>query len=277
MVIIRVNFGGFIPLSTVDWRGRSVCTVFLRGCPLQCSYCQNEAIQAGEDFRTTDEVMEMIKGSAKFISGIVFSGGEPTLQREALLELAGRAKQLGLAVGIHTNGFYPETIKSLIEGQVVDKIALDYKVRWEGFSKRWEGFSAIPKSSYIRNVRRSISLCAGAFQNRTLPEFEITVTVFPGNEQDVKEISAETAGLPFVIQQGEHKVGGFNLAATRITDGKYMDTKSTLKEMHPPLTFDELTALADELGRPVRIRTRMLGELEYEGNRSRRPARKRKR
>ena len=138
MVLIRVNFGGFIPLSTVDWRGRSVCTVFLRGCPLQCSYCQNEAIQTGEDYRTTDEIMEMIRGSAKFISGVVFSGGEPTLQKDALLDLAGQVKAMNLAVGIHTNGFYPATLDALIRARLVDKVALDYKTRWEGFSKRDE-------------------------------------------------------------------------------------------------------------------------------------------
>ncbi|HET6580251.1 MAG TPA: ribonucleoside-triphosphate reductase activating protein, partial [Methanoregula sp.] len=32
-----MNFGGFIPLSTIDWRGRAVCTVFFRGCPIRCS------------------------------------------------------------------------------------------------------------------------------------------------------------------------------------------------------------------------------------------------
>ncbi len=275
MVFINVNFGGFVPLSTVDWRGRSVCTVFLRGCPLQCSYCQNEAIQTGEDFRTTDEIMEMIQGSAKFISGVVFSGGEPTLQKDALLELAGRVKKMNLAVGVHTNGFYPETLKALIGERLVDKVALDYKTRWEGFSKRWEGFSNIQKSSYEANVRKSISLCRRAFLDRILPEFEVVVTVFPGNEQDAEDISGEIGDLPLVLQQGEHKIGSVPGAATQITHGKYMDKKSALKETHPPLTCEELKELADEMGRPVRIRTRTLGELEYEGNRSRRASRKR--
>ena len=275
MVFIKVNFGGFIPLSTVDWRGRSVCTVFLRGCPLQCSYCQNEAIQTGEDFRTTEEIMEMIAGSQKFISGVVFSGGEPTLQKDALVELAGQVKGMNLAVGIHTNGLYPETLKTLIAKRIVDRIALDYKTRWEGFSKRWEGFTSIQKSGYEKNVRKSISLCRRAFLDRILPEFEIVVTVFPGNERDVKEISDEIGELPLILQQGEHKIGSPLHAATQITNAKYINRKSSLQETHPPLTCEELKELADELGRPVRIRTRTLGELEYEGNRSRRPSRKR--
>ncbi len=35
-----VNFGGFVPLSTVDWHGRAVCTVFFRGCSARCFYDQ---------------------------------------------------------------------------------------------------------------------------------------------------------------------------------------------------------------------------------------------
>ena len=49
----------------------------------------------------------MIRGSLFAISGVVFSGGEPTLQKEALLSLARIAKGMGLAVGVQTNGVYP--------------------------------------------------------------------------------------------------------------------------------------------------------------------------
>ena len=275
VIFIQVNFGGFVSLSSVDWRGRSVCTVFLRGCPLQCSYCQNEAIQTGEDYRTTDDIMDMIRGPRKFISAVVFSGGEPTLHKDALIELAGRSKELGLDVGIQTNGFFPDTLKSLIEKRLVDKVAVDYKTRWEGFSKRWEGFSNVPKENYLTNVRKSIGICRRAYRDRILLEFEIVVTVFPGNEDDAREISEETAGIPLVLQQGEHKISSSGPAAAGLTNGEYMAKKSTLKETHPPLSCDDLKRLADTLGRPVRIRTRTLGEMIYEGTWSRRAARKR--
>ena len=85
---IKLNYGGFVSLSTIDWRGKAVCTVFLRGCPLRCSYCQNESIQTGEDLRDVDEIVAMIETSSPFISGVIFSGGEPTMQKEALIALA---------------------------------------------------------------------------------------------------------------------------------------------------------------------------------------------
>ena len=55
-----MNFGGFVSLSTIDWRGRAACTVFFRGCPIRCSYCQNEGIITGEDYRDIEEIKEMI-------------------------------------------------------------------------------------------------------------------------------------------------------------------------------------------------------------------------
>src|SRR5690606_23524770 len=32
---------GLVPLSTCDWPGKLVATVFLQGCPWQCTYCHN--------------------------------------------------------------------------------------------------------------------------------------------------------------------------------------------------------------------------------------------
>jgi pyruvate formate lyase activating enzyme len=76
-----MNFGGFVPLSTVDWRGRSACTVFFRGCPVRCTYCQNSAILNGNDERDLDEILDLIKGSLLAISGVVFSGENPPCRR----------------------------------------------------------------------------------------------------------------------------------------------------------------------------------------------------
>ncbi len=45
---LKVNFGGIVPLSTVDWLGRAALVVFLRGCPLRCPHCHNQKLQTGE-------------------------------------------------------------------------------------------------------------------------------------------------------------------------------------------------------------------------------------
>jgi pyruvate formate lyase activating enzyme len=277
VVIINVNFGGFVPLSTIDWRGRSVCTLFLRGCPIRCSYCQNEAIQAGEDYRDSDEIIAMIAESAPYISGVVFSGGEPALQKDALIELAKRSKGLGLAVGLQTNGLFPDTLDALIAGQLVDRIALDYKTQWEGFSGAACGPGTVPGENYQKSVRRSIALCKKAYREGSLLEFEVVVTVFYENADYIRKISESIGTIPLVLQQGEHKIGKANRTAPDITHGEYIYTKRNLQANHPPLTLGEIKEIADGLGRTVRIRTREIGEISYESDWRRRAARKRQR
>jgi pyruvate formate lyase activating enzyme len=274
---IRLNFGGFVPISTIDWRGRAVCTLFLRGCPLRCSYCQNEGIQSGKDYRDLEEITEMIRTSSPFISGVVISGGEPTLQKEALTELASYAKKMGLKVGIQTNGLFPSTLEDLIQQNLVDRIAIDYKTQWEGFSGLPGGYSAVPADNYEKNLQRSISICKKASRENILAEFEIVITVFYENADYIRKISAEIGNTPLVLQQGEHKIVQMRGTAPDMTNGEYICKRRTLQENHPPLTLAELKRIADDLGRTVRIRTREIGEISYESDWRRRHARKRKR
>jgi pyruvate formate lyase activating enzyme len=235
---MKVNFGGFVPLSTVDWRGRAVCTVFFRGCPVRCTYCHNAGILAGEDFRPVEEIAGMIRSSLMLISGVIFSGGEPTMQKDALIRLAGDAKKMGLLVGVQTNGVYPGTLESLISGDLVDKVALDIKARWE----RYDNLLKVP---CVEKVRESLSLCKKNYKSGNLPEFEVVVTLFRGYEDEVTFIAGEAGEVPIVLQQG--------------VQGAIV-----------PLTEEEMKRIADRLPGPVRIRTREGGEIAYEGNWGRR-------
>ena len=272
---MQVNFGGFVPLSTVDWRGRSVCTVFLRGCPLKCSYCQNDLIQNGQDFLEIQEILDMIRSSEPYISGVVFSGGEPTMQKEALCALCGYVKKMNLAVGIQTNGLFPETLSELLDKKIVDKVAIDYKTRWEQYSDHWEGFQNIKKENYQKNVRKSIQICKKSHEDAILEEFEVVVTVFHGNERDIIDISKEIGNVDLIIQQGEYKLGIIKEPPHEISEGKYVVRKRLFQRDIQPLTYEEIKKFADNLKRPVRIRTRNSGEVFYEGHRGRRVSRKR--
>jgi pyruvate formate lyase activating enzyme len=235
--VLKVNFGGFVPLSTVDWPGRAVCTVFFRGCPVRCHYCHNASIQTGEDLRTVDEVADLIRSSRLVVSGVIFSGGEATMQKQPLLELARASKGMGLAVGVQTNGVFPATLRALIEEGLVDRIALDIKARWEHYHNLLK-----VKPEVVDRVRESLALCKEAFAKGVLPEFEVVTTIFPGKEDDVQYIAREAEGVDFVLQQG--------------VEGSI-----------PPLTFEQLKQIADKIGRSVKIRTREDGEVCYENNR----------
>ncbi len=275
MISFKINFGGFVSLSTIDWRGKSVCTVFLRGCPLRCSYCQNEEIQSGEDWREIHEIFEMISTSSPFISGVIFSGGEPTMQKEGLIALAHYVKKLHLAVGIQTNGFFPDTLESLLSQNLADKIAIDYKTTWEGYSGMTGGYYPHVKENYEKNVLKSIGVCKKAYELKTLEEFEVVFTIFYENQEYLLEISRKIGDVPLVLQQGEHKMPVLYPASPGMTDGEYIYKKQIQKEKHPPLTLDEIKSIAEKLEKPVRIRTKEHGEVRYESHRRRRASRKR--
>ena len=238
-----MNFGGFVPLSTVDWRGRSACTVFFRGCPVRCTYCQNSSILTGRDERDLDEIIEMIKGSLLAISGVVFSGGEPTMQKDALIALARAAKGMGLAVGVQTNGVFPDTLDALIKEHLVDRVALDIKARWARYNN-------LLKGNYVKDVQKSLALCRAAHESGLLLEFEVVITLFRGYDDEVSIIAGEVGKTDLVLQQG-------------------------VTENVSPFSEDEMKKIADTLVRSVRIRTREGGEIVYEGDRSRRASRKR--
>jgi pyruvate formate lyase activating enzyme len=240
---IKLNFGGFVPLSTVDWRGRSACTVFFRGCPVRCTYCQNSSILSGKDERDLDEIIGMIRGSLLAISGVVFSGGEPAMQKDAILALARSCKGMGLAVGIQTNGVFPDTLDALIKERLIDRVALDIKARWARYNN-------LLKGNYVKDVQKSLALCREAHETGLLPEFEVVITLFRGYDDEVAIIAREVGKTDLVLQQG-------------------------VTEKVSPFSEDEMKKIADTLARSVRIRTREGGEIVYEGDRSRRASRKR--
>jgi len=217
----------------------------------------------------------MIDSSSSFISGVIFSGGEPTMQKEGLIALAHYVKKLNLAVGIQTNGFFPDTLESLLSKNLADKIAIDYKTTWEGYSGTIGGYYPVVKENYERNVLKSIGICKKAFEKKTLDELEVVFTIFYENQEYLMEISKKIGDVPLVLQQGEHKIPIIRNTSPEMSNGEYIYHKRIQQEKHPPLKLNEIKEIAEKLEKPIRIRTRETGEVSYEGHRSRRASRKR--
>ena len=179
------------------------------------------------------------------------------------MELARYSKGINLDVGIQTNGLFPDTLGQLLEERLVDKVAMDFKSRFEGYSGQQEsGFNFV---NYERNVRKSFSLCKNAYARNILAEFEVVLTIFYENEEYIEEISGLIGKVPLVLQQGEHKILRLTTPPLNMTEGEYREKKRQLQENYHPLTLDEIKQIADRLGRKVRIRTREVGEIIYKG------------
>ncbi|HQT26847.1 MAG TPA: anaerobic ribonucleoside-triphosphate reductase activating protein, partial [Burkholderiales bacterium] len=127
-----IRAGGFTPLSTADYPGCLSAVVFCRGCPWRCGYCHNPHL-LDPDFRggpNWDEILEFLERRKGLLDAVVFSGGEPTLQKR----LAGALKEvreMGFRTGLHTSGAFPECLEAVFP--YLDWVGMDVKAPFEDY------------------------------------------------------------------------------------------------------------------------------------------------
>src|SRR5664279_5597723 len=105
--------------------------VFLQGCNLRCVYCHNpdtQAMSGGTEMKT-EEILALLEKEKPYFKGkggLTVSGGEPLIQRQALIELFTEAKKAGFHTTLDTNGsILDEATKKLLE--VTNLVLLDVK------------------------------------------------------------------------------------------------------------------------------------------------------
>jgi pyruvate formate lyase activating enzyme len=122
----QIQIGGLVSFTTIDFPGKLAAVLFLCGCPFRCVYCSNpHLIPVADGEYDPDKVFDWIKNRVGKLEGIVFSGGEALMQADATIDYMRRVHDLGFAIGLHTNGFYPDLLKKVSD--VVDWIGLDFK------------------------------------------------------------------------------------------------------------------------------------------------------
>ncbi|MBW6518329.1 MAG: anaerobic ribonucleoside-triphosphate reductase activating protein [ANME-2 cluster archaeon] len=200
------NFGRFISISTVDWHGRSASVLFSRGCQFDCPYCQNHAYLTGRDDRTVEELSSQISKAVPYISALVFSGGEPTMQPDALADLARYAKSKSLEIGIETNGFAFDVIRTMVNEGLLDKVFLDIKAPLDdpAHYAKVTGTDENMGARAVSSAAETLKMCLDE-----KVEVEVRTTVFKGlvGAEQVLQIMSyldnNTSGnLTYAIQQG---------------------------------------------------------------------------
>jgi len=123
---MTLRVGGLTPLSTTDWPGMLAAVVFCQGCPWRCRYCHNPDLipPRGEHEIPWEDVLAFLHHRQGLLDGVVFSGGEPTLQ-PALSEAMREVRALGFKIGLHTGGAYPRRLAEVLP--LVDWVGLDVK------------------------------------------------------------------------------------------------------------------------------------------------------
>jgi pyruvate formate lyase activating enzyme len=116
-------------LGLVDGPGiRTV--IFLNGCSLRCKYCHNpEMFLKGNFNMTTKELLDKIKRYKPYYKrnngGVTFSGGEPLMQPEFLLEMCKLLKKEHIHITLDTAGYGIGDHEEILK--YVDLIIFDIK------------------------------------------------------------------------------------------------------------------------------------------------------
>ncbi len=196
---------GLQKTSLVNYPGKVAAAVFLPGCNLRCPYCYNSELaladpltgpdmpaperDSGEAYFTEEEIFRHLEKRAAMLGGVAISGGEPLLS-PFLEPLVLKAKSLGLAVKIDTNGTLHERLMRLIEDERLrpDMIALDIKTAPRKYHLL---FPADKGKALGEAIVKSIALLSKASAKK-LVSVEYRTVLVPGlvDKADALEIAA---------------------------------------------------------------------------------------
>ena len=186
---------GWVKSSLLDYPGRIAASLFCGGCNFRCPNCHNSDIVLHPDQCPDvpqDELEAFLEKRRGLLDGVVLSGGEPTLQAD-LLAFAARLHEMGYLVKLDTNGYRPDVLEFMIDGDLVDYVAMDIKAPLDKYSLG----AGVPVDT--ARIRQSIGLlCASGLA------YEFRTTVVPGIlvEDDIEQIARLIAGAPrYYIQQ----------------------------------------------------------------------------
>jgi len=130
----RLKVGGLVPFTATDFPGLLSAVVFVQGCPWRCGYCHNPHLQprTAESPMDWDEVLAFLGRRVGLIDGVVFSGGEPTMD-PGLGPAIRQARALGLRIGLHTGGTHPRRLAEVLPD--VDWVGLDVKAGFSDYER----------------------------------------------------------------------------------------------------------------------------------------------
>lgn len=123
--------------------GRELSFEVNKLCNFRCSFCYTD--KQRETLPALERVFAIIdEGIAEGVAAISLTGGEPLLQAERVIAIAGHARSRGLRVRLNTNAYLmPEAVRaSLLE--VVDEFQVSFNA---ADNATFAGYSGLPLSA----------------------------------------------------------------------------------------------------------------------------------
>ena len=111
---------------TTDYEGQISCIIWFVSCNFRCLYCYNDNIvYTKEGNYTQNNILDFLKTRIGLLDSVVLSGGEATVHN--VIPICKEIKKLGFKIKLDTNATNLPQIKKLIELNLLDYIAIDFK------------------------------------------------------------------------------------------------------------------------------------------------------
>lgn len=127
---LTADIHSFESMAALDGDGIRYA-VFLTGCPLRCVYCHNpDTWYKSGNAWTSEDLVKKIKRYKPYFKnggGVTFSGGEPLLNAEFIIETGKLLKEENIHYAVDTSGSVPltDSVKKTLDG--ADLVILDLK------------------------------------------------------------------------------------------------------------------------------------------------------
>ena len=229
-----MEIGGLQRVSLNDYPGKICATVFTQGCNFRCAYCHNPELVDPDRYGPVlpkEEVLSFLSKRRGKLEAVTVTGGEPTLQKD-LKQFLEELKEMNYLVKLDTNGSNPDTLSTLIDKQLVDYIAMDFK----GPLRKYGQIAAAKVD--VSRIRRSIQLIV---TSGIVHEFRTTVVRSQlGFEDFVSMVKEIRHARLYVLQP---------FVASKTLDSEFLSEAS-----YTPEEFSTLREVLEKKGIPVVIR-----------------------
>ena len=125
---IQASIDSIETFGLVDGPGIRV-VVFFNGCHLRCIYCHNPEMWSKQNNNmTVDELVSKILKNKEYFGesgGVTFSGGEPLLHADFIIEVCKELKKHNIHIALDTAGVGNGNYEEILE--YVDLVILDIK------------------------------------------------------------------------------------------------------------------------------------------------------
>jgi pyruvate formate lyase activating enzyme len=158
-----MKISGLQKVSVIDYPGEIACIIFLHGCNFRCGFCYNSdlVVSAFDGGFSEEDVFSFLEKRKGKLDGVCITGGEPLMTLNS--DFVRKIKEMGFKIKIDTNGSFPDRLKSLIDENLIDYVAMDLK----SSPKKYSEVAGVNVS--LKNIEDSIKIIMefGNYEFRT--------------------------------------------------------------------------------------------------------------